>query len=141
MEVQPINKTVVVPLPVEKAFRLFTDGIGSWWPLETHSIEGGKAETAVFDVEAGRLYERTADGTTHDWGVVTAWDPPHRFVLDWIVNPERAGTDLEVRFSPEGDGTRVELEHRGWERRSLDERNDYDGGWDLVLGEFVAHAG
>ena len=25
-------------------------------------------------------------------------------------------TEVEVRFTPDGDGTRVDLEHRNWER-------------------------
>jgi uncharacterized protein YndB with AHSA1/START domain len=141
VDVRPINKTVVVPLPVEKAFQLFTDGIGTWWPFESHSIEGDKVENAVFDTEAGRLYERTADGTTHDWGLITAWEPPHRFELDWVVNPERRGSVVEVRFAAEGEGTRVDLEHRGWEHSGPEERTGYDGGWEYVLGKFVGSAG
>src|SRR5215212_3360179 len=91
-ETVPIQKTVRVPLPVEKAFRLFTAEVGSWWPVVTHSI-GGEGVEAVFDGrEGGRLYERAADGSEHDWGEVVAWDPPRAFTLDWRVGPESAGT-------------------------------------------------
>jgi uncharacterized protein YndB with AHSA1/START domain len=139
-ETDAIRKSVTVPLPVEKAFGLFTDGIGSWWPFDSHSIEGDRVENAVFDTEAKRLYERTADGTEHDWGDILAWEPPSRFLLGWRVNPQSPGTEVEVRFTPEGEGTRIELEHRGWEKCGPGERSSYDGGWDYVLGKFVQAA-
>jgi uncharacterized protein YndB with AHSA1/START domain len=140
-ETAPIQKTVLVPLPVEKAFLLFTDGIDSWWPFDTHSIGGEKVETAVLEArEGGRWYERTADGTEHDWGTVTAWDPPSRFAVDWHVSPNVIGSELEVRFVREGDETRVELEHRRWEQCAPGTRENYDAGWDFVLGKLVAAA-
>jgi hypothetical protein len=42
-----------------------------------------------------------------------------------------------VRFAPEGEGTRVELEHRGWEKSGAGERSSYDGGWEYVLRKFA----
>lgn len=135
-EVAPIQKTVVVPLPIEKAFRLFTDGVSGWWPVGTHSIAGDAVEAVVVDVAAARVYERAADGKEHDWADIAAWEPPSRLVLNWRVNPNAPATEVEVRFAAEGDGTRVELEHRGWGERP-DERPSYDGGWDVVLARFV----
>jgi uncharacterized protein YndB with AHSA1/START domain len=134
-ETDAIRKTVTVPLPVEKAFNLFTAGIDTWWPFESHSIGGEKTESAVFDVEAKRLYERQADGSEHDWADIVAWEPPNRFLLNWRVNPARPETELEVRFAADGDATRVELEHRGWEQP--EDRTSYDEGWDVVLGKLV----
>jgi uncharacterized protein YndB with AHSA1/START domain len=140
-ETAAIRKSVSVPLPLEKAFRLFTDGINTWWPFATHSIEGEKVEGAVFDIETKRLYERTVDGTEHDWGDIVAWEPPNRFLLAWRVNPERPSTEVEVRFSPDGERTRVELEHRGWEKCGPGERSSYDSGWAYVLGRYEEKAG
>jgi uncharacterized protein YndB with AHSA1/START domain len=140
-ETAPIQKSIVVPLPVEKAFRLFTDGVSGWWPGDSHSIEGDKVESVTFDVDARRVYERTADGTEHDWADITAWQPPNRFLLNWRVNPANAGTEVEVRFEPEGGGTRVELEHRGWDTAGPPERSNYDSGWEFVLGKYAGAAG
>ncbi len=47
-----------------------------------------------------------------------------------------------MRFSPDGGGTRLDLEHRYWERLGepgIDTRDGYDTGWDTVLGRFAAH--
>jgi uncharacterized protein YndB with AHSA1/START domain len=139
-DTEAIRKSVTVPLPVEKAFRLFTDGASSWWPLESHSIGGEDVERVTFDPEGKRVYERLTDGTEHDWADIDAWEPPNRFLLTWRVNPEKIGTEVEVRFSADGDETRVDLEHRGWEKCEPGERASYDGGWDFVLGKYVGAA-
>ena len=64
-----------------------------------------------------------------------------RLVLAWnILTRPGDATEVEVRFLPDGDGTRVELEHRGWEnveRESVEKRDNYDSGWDAVLGKYV----
>ena len=139
-EIEAIRKSVTVPLPVEKAFRLFTDGANSWWPVATHSIGGEDVENVTFDPEGKRVYERLKDGTEHDWADIDAWEPPNRFLLAWRVNPEKIETEVEVRFSADGDETRVDLEHRGWEKCGPGERASYDGGWDFVLGKYVGAA-
>ena len=40
-----------------------------------------------------------------------------------------------MRFAADGDATRVELEHRGWEKP--EDRTSYDEGWEVVLGKLV----
>jgi uncharacterized protein YndB with AHSA1/START domain len=138
-QLEAIQKSVTVNVPVEQAFRTFTDGITHWWPLATHSYGGEKATEAVFEGrEGGRVYERQEDGTERDWAEVIAWEPPHRFVLDWKICP----SEVEVRFTDEGgDATRVDLEHRGWDRvgeGAAAMRENYAGGWEFVLGKYAS---
>ena len=139
-QIESIHKSVTVNATLERAFKVFTEQISSWWPLATHSYGGEKATTAVFEGrEGGRVYERQEDGTKADWAKVTGWEPPHRFVLEWKVTP----SEVEVRFSYESDGvTRVDLEHRGWERPGdvTDGRigENYVLGWDRVLDAYVS---
>ena len=47
-----------------------------------------------------------------------------------------------MRFSPEGPGSRVELEHRGWERvpDATPEYQGYNRGWDTVLAPYIETA-
>ena len=134
-----IRKTITVDVPVEEAFETFTRRIGAWWPQASHTVFKDQLEEIVFDERAGgRIYERSAQGEEAEWADVLAWEPPTRFVLRWRVNPERGPTEVEVRFAPDGDGTRVELEHRGWDQvGDGDGRAGYDTGWDYVLGHFV----
>ena len=140
---EAIHKTVLVDFAPAEAFELFTTRVSSWWPKESHSYGGDKVKEVVFEPRVGgTLYEVTDEGTA-PWGRITAWDPPHRLVMEWLIVKcgGLPGTEVEVRFTPEGPGTRVELEHRGWER-AVDPsgRNNYDSGWDVVLAPFVESA-
>jgi uncharacterized protein YndB with AHSA1/START domain len=141
----PVRKQITVACSVEQAFRTFTEGIGTWWPVRTHSITAdadgsNPPEAVVFETEAGgRLYERARDGRECDWATILVWEPPHRIVLEWKVNPVAPPTEVEVGFAPASTGTRVELEHRGWERYAdggSAERASYDSGWHGVLGRY-----
>ncbi len=142
-----VQKTVTVKRPIEDAFQVFTERIGSWWPTKQYSLGQEKVKTVLFETKAGgRIYEIQEDGTEADWAEVLEWDPPRRFVLAWnpIENPDaRPATEVEVRFTSEGEGTRVDVTHRGWERLgggAAGARRGYDSGWDEVLGEYVAEA-
>ena len=139
----PVRKSVRISRPVEEAFRLFTERIATWWPLPTHSLAGERAATVVLERrEGGRLYERADDGTVAYWGEVVVFEPPRRLVIAWQPNPDApATTEIEVTFSEEEGETRVDLEHRGWERlgdRAELARTEYDTGWDGVLGRYAA---
>jgi uncharacterized protein YndB with AHSA1/START domain len=145
---EPIRRSVKVQCPVERAFRVFTERMGTWWPLETHSIAvdqelGQKAETLKVDTrEGGRIEEVLEDGSTRDWGGVLAWEPPHRVLFAWKPNDRPTPpTEVEVRFNTESDGTLVEVEHRGWDRlgdASIEIRPLYasKGGWTMVLKRY-----
>jgi len=152
MSTEPIRRSLHVRLNPEEAFRLFTAGIGSWWPLDTHARaeeRGSETKEVVFEEHAGgRIYEVLTDGTNCDWGRVTAWEPPGRVVYDWKPNDDdHPPTEVEVRFSPtEKGGTMVALEHRGWEALGPDlgpvAREAYDApdGWGLVFERCFAEA-
>ena len=131
--IEAIRKTVLVDFTPEEAFDLFTARIASWWPVRTHSYGGENVTEVVLEPGVGgRLYEVTADGE-QDWGKVLAWEPPARLLLDWQIG-EASGTEVEVTFEPEGPGSRVVLEHRGF--GAADPRERYSDGWDVVLGTY-----
>lgn len=140
-----VRKSILVDCSVEQAFMTFTERIGEWWPFDGHSLFDAKAETVVFEPHVGgRVYERSAAGEEGLWGTLTAWDPSHGFAMTWHPGRgEETAQDLELRFSAEGGGTRVDLLHTGWERlgdRMQEIGGHYDEGWDLVLGRFAAAA-
>ena len=82
-------------------------------------------------------------------GHVLVWEPPQRLVCSWEISADwksdaRAAfaSEVEVRFVPEGPGTtRVELEHRDFERMTAPGgekmRNEVDGGWPKILEMFA----
>jgi uncharacterized protein YndB with AHSA1/START domain len=139
--IEVIRKTVTVDCAVEEAFRIFTSDALSWWPVEGHSIAGKVSEIVFEPRVGGEVYEVAESGERGHWADVVEWDPPHRLLLAWnVLNREGELTEVEVRFAPEDGGTRVELEHRGWERVATNaegKRDSYDGGWSHVLGKYV----
>ena len=141
--IAPLVKEVFVAAPVERAWTVFTDEIGMWWPVATHSIEPERVEEIRFEGRVGgRVVERWEDGTEWSWGEVEVWEPPRRVRFSW--HPSRqpaAATEVEVTFSSAAGGTRVTLEHRNWELlgpTAAAVRDQYDGGWDFVLGRYAA---
>jgi hypothetical protein len=145
--IQPIRKSRLVPLSVAEAFDLFTTRMDAWWPLTSHSISGSADATVRFDPWVGGAVEESApSGASWRWAEVMAWDPPHRFVLSWHPHPAPvAASILEVRFTAEGAGCRIDLEHRGWEEFGHEagtrHRDAYDPGWDEVLLPLTERAG
>jgi uncharacterized protein YndB with AHSA1/START domain len=140
--VQPVRKTLHVNCSPERAFDVFTREIGSWWPLGTYSIGEGKITEVVFEqATGGRVYEIHDDGGEADWGKVLAWNPPASFAMAWSPGSDPAkATHLDVSFAADGDGTRVELVHSGWEilaEKAQESRDNYDGGWPTVLGHYT----
>jgi uncharacterized protein YndB with AHSA1/START domain len=149
--VEPIRIEFTVACSVERAFEVFTDRMGTWWPVRTHAVyaeevdAGTASGAAVLEGRVGgRIYERMADGREADWGRVLVWEPPRRLVMAWKPNTEPTPpTEVEVRFRAAGEGTSVELEHRGWERLgnlAQEARSSYSSGWPPVLDRFARAA-
>jgi uncharacterized protein YndB with AHSA1/START domain len=144
--IEPIRKSVFVRCDVERAFDLYTQGTDTWWPLETHTrheeVEGAKVERVEFPTEQGMpILEHLSTGDALPWGELLVHERPNRIVIAWKPNSNpHPPTEVEVTFTPEGGGTRVDLEHRGWERLGAlaeEGRAGYDEGWDFVLGRFA----
>jgi hypothetical protein len=139
--IEPLRLAFDVECAPEHAFMVWTERIASWWPAD-HTASGEPDLTVILEGRVGgRIFERTPDGTEHDWGEVTLWEPPHRFGYLWHLRRDRAdATDVEIRFVPDGAATRVEIEHRGWERLGADGRDWRDrnlGGWTSLLPHFI----
>jgi hypothetical protein len=139
---EPLHIEFDVDCPVEHAFRVWTARVSAWWPRD-HTVSGERdAEVILEEWLGGRIFERTAAGGTHEWGEITAWEPPHRLGYLWYLRRDRAdATEVEVSFVDRGGVTRVEIEHRGWERLGAQGpswRESNTAGWRGVLPHFVA---
>ena len=112
---EPLSLRLEVACSAEHAFTVWTSRIDHWWPAD-HTVTGrSDAEVVLEPYLGGRIYERTPDGTEHDWGEVTLWEPPHRLGYLWHLRRDRAdATDVEIRFRPAGDSrTHVEIDAPG----------------------------
>jgi hypothetical protein len=141
----PLRLAFDVACPADHAFTVWTSAIGSWWPAD-HTVTGSPAAVVMESGVGGRIYERAADGTEHDWGEVTVWKPPSLLGYLWHLNTDRAdATEVEIRFLAQGTAaTRIEIEHRGWDRLgsrapAWRERNQI--GWQTLLPHFLAAIG
>ena len=140
--VPPIVKAVTVRCTPARAFALFAEDFGRWWPLSRVHTGPDPVDCAIEPRVGGRVFERSADGRETPWGTVLVYEPPHRLVVSWIVQLSAEQAQLvDIRFTPDGDGTRVELTHSGWEKLgdaapSLRER--YDRGWGTVFERHFA---
>src|SRR5579862_4507987 len=112
------------------------------WPPE-HTVTGRAERIVLEGGVGGRIYERTADGVEHEWGEVTVWQPPARLGYLWYLGRDRAdATEVEIRFLAQGAAaTKIEIEHRGWERLGPDGeqwRGRNRAGWLSLLPHFAA---
>ena len=148
---QSVREEILVEAPVDRAFRVFTDEMGSWWPPDHHILEGELAEMVLEPRAGGHIYDRGVDGSECRWARILAYEPPDRVVFSWDIGPQwqvetdpELTSEVEVRFVAEGPGrTRVELEHRhldrhgpGWQ--SVSDGVDGDQGWPLYLARYAA---
>jgi uncharacterized protein YndB with AHSA1/START domain len=144
-----VRKVVDVEAPQDIAWKVFTEQMGSWWPLAVYKIGKANAVDAVIEPRVGgRWYERGDDGSTCDWGRVLAWEPHARLLLSWDITADwqydpALQTEIEVRFIPQGEShTRVEFEHRRLDRygaRRDEMRTIFDktGDWGRLLAAFA----
>ena len=141
----PLVTAFEVACPPDRAFVLWTERIDTWWPSD-HTVTGRDDLTVVLEQGVGgRIFERTPDGDEHDWGEVTRWEPPAHLEYLWHLRRDRSdATVVSVRFEPRGDaGTRVEVEHTGWEHLGTDAgvwRSRNRQGWVTLLPHFVTAA-
>ncbi|WP_308465332.1 SRPBCC domain-containing protein [Rathayibacter soli] len=147
-----MHQSVLVRSGLEHTFAVFVREIGSWWPLRPFSIGTTSVRTVTFEQSlGGRVYETWDDKSEHDWGTILAWNPPHGFCMTWNVTG--TPTEVELSFTAEAEQrTRVDVEHRGWDRLTQAELErdcalpggylggSFTQGWSRILAEFVAAA-
>ena len=91
--IDPIRRSVFVTCSVEQAFEVFTQGMGTWWPVGDFSRAADqnerqvKTEQVVVEPwQGGRIFETMSDGSEGSWGTILLWEPPHRLVMAWKPN-------------------------------------------------------
>jgi len=140
----PLHLSFHVDCSAEHAFRVWTARISRWWPAD-HTVSGEAGLDVVLEPRVGgRIFERTAAGDVHPWGEVTVWEPPRRLGYLWHLRRDRAdATEVEITFVADGPAmTRVDIEHRGWERLGAQGpgwREANRAGWSTLLPHFTGY--
>jgi uncharacterized protein YndB with AHSA1/START domain len=112
-----VEVTTLVAAGLELTFTVFTEELDLWWRHgPRHRTQGDRSMLRLEAGVGGRLLEYGGVEAVV-LGEVLVWDPPRRLVLQWRRGFEEGeGTEVEVRFAAENAGTRVTIEHRGWDR-------------------------
>ena len=146
-----VRTSIVVDVPIESAFKVFTQDFDRIKPREHNMLAVDIEETVLEPRTGGRIFDRGADGSECHWARVLAFEPPDRLVFSWDISPRwqietdlEKSSEVEVRFIAEtAERTRVELEHRhldrhgpGW--KSVSDGVDNDQGWPLYLSRYAA---
>jgi uncharacterized protein YndB with AHSA1/START domain len=146
--------TFVAVSPLD-AFEVFTEETDLWWHRGPR-YRGLHNPRGMLRFEpagpGGRLLE-SVDAEVHEIGRVLEWEPGARLVFQWRASnfaPHEV-TEVDIRFEPTFGGTRVVLEHRGWDALRPDHpvRHGKDGPatvasigrwWGDLLTGFRLHA-
>ena len=108
--------TTVVDVDPADAFEVFTAEIEAWWKPGPRWRPGpGRLR---FDGGPGGRLVQAEGGSELTIGRILVWEPGARLVFEWRARsfaPDEV-TQVEVRFERVERGTRVVLEHRGWEK-------------------------
>lgn len=145
-----VHAQITVNASLQRAFTVFTTDFGAVKPPE-HNLLGVDLAETVFETHVGgNIIDRGVDGSECRWARILAYDPPHRLVISWDIDPrwqietDQAKTsEVEVRFIAETpERTRVELEHRHLDRHGdgwTQERDVVDSGdgWMLYLDRYA----
>jgi hypothetical protein len=145
----PVRQSITVKSSREHTFNVFVRDIGLWWPLEPFSLGKDRIRTVTFERElGGRVFETWDDGTVREWGRVLDWRPHECFAMTWNITG--TPTEVELRFTAEAERcTRVDLEHRGWEKLTEAQLSEacalpggylggsFRAGWARILDSFT----
>jgi len=138
-----VSACVEVAVDPTTAFAIFTDEIGRWWrPGPINWYDSARAIDIRFEPGVGGRWLEIYGDTSADVleiGRITAWEPGVRLVLLYRDGGYALdGTEVEVQFAPIEGGTRVTIEHRGWEKLAAElaagKREAKRWGWASILG-------
>jgi uncharacterized protein YndB with AHSA1/START domain len=145
-----VRTSIVVDVPIESAFKVFTQDFDRIKPREHNMLAVDIEETVLEPRTGGRIFDRGVDGSECQWARVLAFEPPDRLVFSWDISPRwqietdlEKSSEVEVRFIAEtAERTRVELEHRHLDRHGNGWESARDGvagdqGWPLYLKRYA----
>ena len=107
-----------------RAFEAFTSEIGEWWkpnamfhftPRSPGVVSFEASQSG--DWEGGRFIETLPNGKVFEVGRIKVWKPGELLIFGWRCAWFEDGmeTEVQVRFEPVSDETRVTVEHGGWD--------------------------
>lgn len=139
-----VSEKVQVRADRERVFDAYVNHIDEWWLRQgtyrySYAPESTEPGHIRFDAGPdGRLYEEFGDGTIHEIGRITLWDPPNEFAYTWVDSSWPDATTVHVSFVEDGEQTTVMVTHSGL---PADAAEGYTVGWRELLAHFVEWKG
>ena len=145
--------TRTVPAPADRAFAVFVDEFGTWWPPKLTFAGDDLSEILIEPKMNGRAIERDKAGGETVWGTVLSVFRPEHLVLAWQIAPDRSvvaneagASRVDVRFVEHQPGsTEVVLVHRdfprhgdGWEKYR--QQMGAKDGWPMLIDRYARQA-
>ncbi|MBI1214308.1 MAG: hypothetical protein GC185_00650 [Alphaproteobacteria bacterium] len=130
-----IEVEIFVPASRSIVWECLTDNrhIGKWWG---HGV-------ALQAVEQGSFYEPWTDSQGHERrtrGTITAIENKQRLQLEWQDEGWPAPTRVEFMLMEAEGGTKIYIQHCGWEMFPDAERqlqvDHHRAGWKNIMGSF-----
>lgn len=128
-----------IPVPPEKVWTILTQDahIRKWWGPEVR-LDGMKRGEFTESWASALGTQRRVRGS------VTAFEPPTRLQLDYRQDGWPRGTRLEFLLAPEKPGTRLYLQHSGWdmlpdEKGRVTEVDVFTRDWTELMECFVRY--
>lgn len=136
----PVIRSVYVHCEVEHAFDVFTTQLDVWWPPGHRRFENSTLSLEAR--EGGQFVERSNDGNEVLLGNVLRCERPHSIAYTWYPGAVNEPTLVEISFTPEKNGTLVEVVHSEgsselgdlWSKRAA----IFSKSWDEVLPAYAA---
>src|SRR5664279_2571790 len=117
-----IEVSRMVPFPIDKVWQLLTTSAGAEALLGKGAKLGAKGEPW-----------RSVDGSH---GVVRSYHPMEQVRLTWHADEHAAATLVDLRLTPEGNDTRLDLRHERLDDTALG--HSLPQRWDDALGRIGA---
>jgi uncharacterized protein YndB with AHSA1/START domain len=117
-----VTVTSHVGVKPSEAFDLFTREVDLWWQRGPRFRPCRKRDgTMRFEPGVGGRFLEVYGEAGNDHfviGRVLVWEPAVRLAFEWRANSfePHETTQVEIRFEASEGGTRVILEHRGWDQ-------------------------
>lgn len=134
-----IEKEVVVAAPPLEAWNAFTGDVSGWW--DHHFSK--QPERLVIDREPGgafwEIFDKQGHGVKHAEIILS--DPGKELRMRGPLGYSGMAVDLvhTLRFTAEGEGTRVHLTLNALGQLGDEDIADLDGVWDHFLGSYQAY--
>jgi uncharacterized protein YndB with AHSA1/START domain len=131
MATDPLTASVHIEAAPERVFAYFTSPA---------AMVRWMGDYALLDAAPGGAFEVDVNGVPVR-GRYLEVEPPHRLLISWgHAGSERlppGASTVEVRLTPAGDGTDVEIVHRGL---PADQATGFGRGWPHFLGRLAIAA-